>query len=81
LLLPRKDKPGRILATETLIATDAVKINIRNDQLIQLPTIMQTGSAFKMQLMYDAVKKYWQEGIIDEQVFNFYCEGLTRHGR
>jgi twitching motility protein PilT len=81
LLIPRKDKPGRILTMEVLISNDAVKRIIRNDELIQLPTVIQTGSAFKMQSMFESIKHYVGLGIIDTEMGNFYCEEFSRYSR
>ena len=75
LLIPRKDKKDRILATEVLIGSEAARKVIRNDQLIQLPTIMQTGGAYKMHLMFDDVRKYMEAGIIEMPPV-----GVSQHG-
>jgi Tfp pilus assembly pilus retraction ATPase PilT len=63
--MPRKGSKERILVTEVLIGTEAAKKNIRNDQLIQLPTVMQTGGAHKMHLMADCIRKFAEEGLIE----------------
>lgn len=81
LLIPRKDKQGRILATEVLVTTDAVKRVIRNDELIQLSTIIQTGGAFKMQNMYDSIKRRVEEGVIEAEMGTFYSEEFNKYSR
>jgi len=78
-LLPLKDKRGRILASEILIATDAVKRIMRKDELFQLPTSIQTGAAFKMQSMSDSIRKYLEEGIIDVETAMFYSQELSKY--
>jgi twitching motility protein PilT len=78
-LLPRIDKKGRVLASEVAIANDAVRKVIRNDELIQLPTIIQTGSAAKMQSMYDSIRKYVELGIISQDVALRYSEEFARY--
>ena len=79
LLVPRCDKAGRILASEIAIANDAVKRVIRNDELVQLPTIIQTGSAYKMQSMYDSIKKYADFGIIKDEIAAHYSEEFVKY--
>jgi twitching motility protein PilT len=78
LLLPYKDQKERVLAAEVAIANDAVRRVIRNDELIQLPTIIQTGAVYKMQSMYDSIKKYADLNIIDEQTANSFSEEFAR---
>ncbi len=65
MLLPRKNSKERMLITEVLIGTEAAKKCIRSDQLIQLPTIMQTGAAHKMHLMSDCIRKYLEQSLIE----------------
>jgi twitching motility protein PilT len=65
LLMPRKGSKDRILITEVLIGTDASKKVIRNDQIIHLPTIIQTGASHKMHLMADCIRKYAEQGLIE----------------
>lgn len=74
LLLPRRDKKGRILASEVLVVNDAVKNLIRNDELYQIPTIIQTGAAYKMQPMLQLIKKYFDQGIIDSHTVDLYSK-------
>jgi len=79
ILIPRKDKIGRVLAIEALVANDAVKRIIRNDELIQLPTVIQTGSSFKMQSMYDSIIKCVEQGIVDREIANIYSEEFSKY--
>lgn len=79
LLLPRKDRKGRVLASEVLIATDAVKRILRKDELFQLPTNIQTGANFKMQAMSDSIRKYLEEGIIDVETAMFYSQEFSKY--
>lgn len=81
LLLPRKNQEGRVLACEIVIVNDAVKRIMRNDEISQLPNIIQTGGTYKMQLMADAIKKYLWQDVIDEDTANFYSSESTRYGR
>jgi twitching motility protein PilT len=81
LLIPAKDKQKRVLATEILVANDAVRNVMRNDDLIQLPTIIQTGSAHKMRSMYDSIRQYVLEGVIDTATANFYSQEFKKYSR
>src|SRR3989339_776740 len=78
VLLPRKDKLGRVLACEIVFANDAVKRIIRRDELIQLATAIQTGANFKMKSLNDAVKKYLDEGVIDEEAARAYLDEANK---
>ncbi|HCD38144.1 MAG TPA: hypothetical protein DEQ77_05410 [Candidatus Omnitrophica bacterium] len=81
VLLPRKDKLGRVLACEIVFANDAVKRIIRRDELIQLATAIQTGANFKMKSLNDAVKKYLDEGVIDEEAARAYLDEANKSYR
>ena len=81
LLLPRKDRQGRVLASEVLVVNEAVKRVIRKDELVQLQTIIQTGLAYKMQSMAEAIKKYSDQDVIDPETALFYSEEFTRYAR
>lgn len=79
ILIPRKDKKGRVLVTEVLVATDAAKRIIRNDELVQIATVIQTGSAYKMQTMLESIKCCVEKGEIDYEVANFYSEEFSKY--
>lgn len=82
LLVPSKTEQKRILASEVLIASDAVKRIIRSDQLVQLLTVIQTGANFKMQSMSDAIRRLIDKGLVDPEVENFYLsEDFYRYTR
>jgi twitching motility protein PilT len=55
ILLKRADGRGRIAAYEVLVGTAAVANLIRENQVAQIASMIQTGSRFGMQLMSDAV--------------------------
>lgn len=81
ILLPRKDKLGRLLACEVVFANDAVKRIIRRDELVQLTTAIQTGTAFKMHSMVDSIKKYLSQGILDEEASKSYLDEVNKYYR
>ena len=74
LLIPRTNKKGRVLACEVLIVNDAVKRNIRKDELVQISSILQTSKAFKMQSMTESIKKVYEDGIIDGTTMEYYTK-------
>ena len=55
ILLP-KIGGGRIAAFEVLIATDAVRANIRENKIAQLPSIIQSGKQHGMLMLEDYLK-------------------------
>lgn len=71
-LLPTKDGNGRVAVHEILTATAAVRNLIREEKTHQLHSAIQTGSAFGMQTMDQALKKYLDQGVIskDEAIAN-----------
>jgi len=71
-LLPRKDRGGRILATEVMIATSAVRNLIRTHETEQLLTHIQTGAQYGMHTMDKSLKELYQKGIISEEIFKTY---------
>lgn len=64
ILLPRADGGGRVLATEVLVATPAVRNLIREQAIEQIPTSIQTGIQFGMHTMDMSLKILYQEGIV-----------------
>jgi twitching motility protein PilT len=63
-LIPRVDRPGRVLATEVLVGTPAVKNVIREKKTHLLPNIIQTSSEQGMHLMEDSLRELYQAGVI-----------------
>ena len=71
VLFKRVDKPGRCVAPEILIATPAVRNLIREAKTHQLPSSMQTGKKYGMQLLDDAIMGLYQKGWISaEEAYN-----------
>ncbi len=58
---------GRVVATELLIATPAVRNLIREAKTSQIYTIMQTGARYGMHTMDQCLVKLVKEGIVSEQ--------------
>ena len=63
VLFKRIDKKGRCVALEILIATPAVRNLVRERKTHQIPSMIQTGKKYGMQLLDDAImdlhKKRW----------------------
>lgn len=78
LLIPCKDKQHRVLATEIIVGNDAVKRTLRSDELIQLPTIIQTGRNSGMQTMHDSIWGYYENGVIDGETAEAYSNEFKR---
>ena len=63
-LFKRSDRPGRVPALEILIATPAVRNLIRESKSHQLPSMMQTGKKYGMQLLDEAIMGLYNQGRI-----------------
>ncbi|MDO8602325.1 MAG: type IV pilus twitching motility protein PilT [Candidatus Omnitrophota bacterium] len=71
-LLPRRDRPGRVIATEVMIATNAIRNLIREHETEQLLTHIQTSGQLGMHTMDKSLKVLYQKGLIAEDVFKTY---------
>ncbi len=65
VLFKRIDKKGRCCAMEILIANNAVRNLIREAKTHQIPSMIQTGKKFGMQLLDDAIMELLNKGWID----------------
>ncbi len=63
-LFKRIDKKGRCAAMEILVATPAVRNLIRESKTHQVPSMIQTGKQYGMQLLDDAIMQLYQKGWI-----------------
>ncbi|MFH1672918.1 MAG: type IV pilus twitching motility protein PilT [Pseudomonadota bacterium] len=63
-LFKRIDKKGRCCAPEILIATPAVRNLIRESKTYQIPSSVQTGKKYGMQLLDDAIMELYEKGWI-----------------
>jgi len=61
-LFKRIDKEGRCAALEILIANPAVRNLIREGKTFQIPSMMQTGKKFGMQLLDDSIMELVNRG-------------------
>lgn len=65
-LLKRSGGKGRVAAFEILVGTNAVRNLIRENQIPQMYSMIQTGSRYGMITMEDSVHNLLDQGIIDE---------------
>ena len=64
LLLPNASGKGRVLATEVMIGTSGVRNLIRESEIEQIPTLMQTGTQYGMRTMDKSLKELIKRGIV-----------------
>jgi twitching motility protein PilT len=64
LLVPHASGQGRVLVTEIMVATPGIRNLIREQEIEQIPTLMQTGSQFGMRTMDKNLKEFYQKGLI-----------------
>lgn len=64
VLFKRIDKRGRCVASEVMIATPAIRNLIRENKAHQIPSIIQTGKKYGMQLLDDAIMDLLKKGWI-----------------
>jgi twitching motility protein PilT len=64
LLLPHASGRGRVLATEIMVGTSGIRNLIREQEIEQIPTLMQTGSQYGMRTMDKSLKELTQKGLI-----------------
>ncbi|HOG18182.1 MAG: Twitching mobility protein [Syntrophaceae bacterium PtaU1.Bin231] len=62
VLFKRADKKGRCAALEILIANSAVRNLIRESKTFQIPSMIQTGKKYGMQLLDDAIMDLVNKG-------------------
>jgi len=65
-LIPRRDGTGRVVATEILIATDAIRAQIRKGAYHQLHSELTLGRRFGMMTMEDSLAGLVRSGLIGE---------------
>jgi twitching motility protein PilT len=66
-LLRRADGNGRVGAYEVLVGTNAVRNLIRENQIAQIYSMMQTGSRYGMVTMEEAITNLVEGGIINKE--------------
>lgn len=64
LLLPHISGKGRVVSTEIMIATAGIRNLIREQEIEQIPTMMQTGAQYGMKTMDKSLKELYQNNLI-----------------
>ena len=64
VLFKRVDKQGRCAALEIMIATPAVRNLIREGKTFQIPSMIQTGKKYGMQLLDESIMNLLKKGWI-----------------
>ncbi|MCM8795100.1 MAG: type IV pilus twitching motility protein PilT [Candidatus Omnitrophica bacterium] len=64
LLLPKASGRGRVLATEIMIGTAGIRNLIREQEIEQIPTLIQTGGQYGMKTMDKSLKELYQAGLV-----------------
>jgi len=64
LLLPRSSGVGRIVCTEIMIGTPAIRNLVREQEIEQIPTLIQTGQQYGMRTMDKSLKELYKAGLI-----------------
>jgi twitching motility protein PilT len=64
ILMPRKDKPGRVAAFEIMIATPSIRALIRENKTFRITSDLQTGAKWGMQTLDAHLIELWRTGKI-----------------
>ncbi|MCY3678676.1 MAG: type IV pilus twitching motility protein PilT [Gemmatimonadetes bacterium] len=64
ILLPRAVGSGRVVATEVLVSTDAIRAVIRDEKVHQIRSLMEAGRKHGMQTMNDSLARLYLNGEI-----------------
>jgi twitching motility protein PilT len=65
VLLPTKDRKGRVAAIEIMVATAAIRNLIREGKTHQMPSSIQTGTQIGMQSLEQAIRNLVMQGRVD----------------
>ncbi len=65
-LMPRCDVRGMIAAFEFMYVTNAIANLVRENKVFRIPSSIQTGKKYGMQLLDDHLFQLWSEGKIDK---------------
>ena len=66
-LFKRCDRPGMAVATEVLIATQAIRTFIRENRIYEIRGFMESGVREQMNTLKQSVERRIREGILDTQ--------------
>jgi len=67
VLLPRADGRGRVLATEIMVSTPGIRNLIRENDIAQIPSLLQMGAQYGMHTMDKSLKPLCRQGVITRE--------------
>jgi twitching motility protein PilT len=73
VLVPKADGLGRVVAVEVLLASPAVRSNIRDGKMHMLPNIMTTQGKAGMISLDTVLINFYRRGIIDRETLMSFC--------
>ena len=73
VLVPTSDGKGRVAAREIMLATPAIKSNIRDGKVYQIPNVMMTQARTGMVLLDTALINLYRKGVISRESVLAYC--------
>lgn len=68
VLLRSAEGKGRILATELMVSTPGVRNLIRENDIAQIPSLIQMGAQHGMHTMDKCLKTFYRKGLITKEV-------------
>ncbi|MFC1862100.1 type IV pilus twitching motility protein PilT [Chloroflexota bacterium] len=80
-LVPKVDDSGRVAAIEVMLASPAVRNNIREGKVYQLPNTMLTQSRLGMVLLDHALANLFRKGIISRESVLALCNDPEEAGK
>jgi twitching motility protein PilT len=72
-LVPKADGSGRVAAIEVMLASPAVRNNIREGKIYQLPNAMLTQARLGMVLLDNALVNLYRKGVISRESVLAFC--------
>ncbi len=67
VLLPRANGKGRVLATEVMVSTPGIRNLIRENDVAQIPSLLQMGAQYGMHTMDKSLKSLYRKGVITKE--------------
>jgi twitching motility protein PilT len=71
-LFQRKDRPGRVVAAEVMVATPAIRNLVREGKTHQIISALQIGGKLGMRTMTAAIKELYEKGLIHQEDYQLY---------
>ena len=72
-LVPTVDGKGRVAAIEVMLASPAVRANIRDGKVYQIPNVMLTQARMGMMLLDHALVNFYRKGVISRERVLEFC--------